>query len=155
MNILKNKGILTIQLSGVVVLICAVIFFNHCSTDPVDDPIPFQPFPEIIINVNLPENLILRNTGGFKAVNGGVRGIILYRMNTNQYHAFERNCTFRPNEACATVDVHISGLYMNDSCCNSTFDFNGIPTGGPAWRPLRQYRTTFDGNEIRITDEIL
>jgi hypothetical protein len=122
-------------------LFAAMVFLMACSSEPTDDPVPFLPFPDIVINVNLPEYIALKNTGGYKVINGGVRGLIVYHVNANTYHAFERNCTFRPNEACATVDVHVSGLYMVDSCCGSTFDFSGSPTTGPAWRPLVKYET--------------
>lgn len=70
--------------------------------------------------------------------------------------AYERNCSFRPNEACATVDAHSSGLFMIDSCCNSNFSFtDGSPTGGPAWRPLNRYRTQLSGITLTITDEVI
>lgn len=87
---------------------------------------------------------------------GGVRGIILYRKSNSTYIAYERNCSFHPGDACATVDVDISGLYMIDHCCNSTFCFSsGEPTGGIAWRPLRKYATMLDTNLLTITDEII
>ena len=89
-------------------------------------------------------------------IDGGVRGIILYRVDATTYLAYERNCSFQPNEACSTVDVHISKLYMFDSCCGSSFDFpNGFPLGGAAWRPLRQYRTRVNAEMLSITDEIV
>jgi len=82
--------------------------------------------------------------------------VILYRSNASSFLAFERNCTYHPNEACATVNVHSSHLYMTDPCCGSSFSFtDGTPTGGVAWRPLRQYRTVVNGGLITVTDEIL
>ncbi|MCK6616983.1 MAG: hypothetical protein L6Q51_05005 [Cyclobacteriaceae bacterium] len=98
---------------------------------------------------------MLNTDGNSKYFNGGVRGIIVHRVNASTYRAFERNCSFQPNEACATVGVHVSTLFMEDSCCGSTFNFNGDPTGGPAWRPLRQYQTILSGNELTITDEVV
>lgn len=127
-----------------------------CEPEMVDDPIPYQPFSTITINLNLPEYTSLRTDGGFQYLNdGGVRGIILYRKNSTTYLAFERNCSFQPNDACATVEVHSSTLYMMDACCGSTFDFSGLPTGGPAWRPLRQYQTFLTGSQLTITDEVV
>lgn len=127
-----------------------------CTRDLSDDPIPIITFADVVINLNLPEYASLRTDGGYKELNaGGVRGIILYRVNSSTYRAFERNCSFRPNEACATVNVHNSGLYMVDPCCNSNFSFeNGLPTGGPAWRPLNKYRTQLNGSTLTITDEV-
>lgn len=125
-----------------------------CSQDLVDDPIPFQPFSDIVINLNLPAYTNLKTDGGYVYVNsGGVRGIILYRKTSSTYLAFERNCSFQPNDACATVDAQI--LFMQDACCGSTFNYNGDPTGGLAWRPLQQYKTSLSGNTLTITDMVL
>ena len=105
--------------------------------------------------------LVFRNSQAYgltvdtkKFSGGGVRGIIVYRTNSTSYNAFERNCSYHPNDACATVNVHNSGLYMTDPCCASTFDFlDGNPSGGIAWRPLRRYRTQLNGLTLSITDE--
>lgn len=134
-----------------------VLLLASCSPDLSDDPIPFQPFPEILIDLNLPEYVKLKTNGGNVYLNdGGVRGLILYRLNTETYFAYERNCSFHPQDACATVDADLSGLYMIDHCCGSTFSYtNGQPTGGIAWRPLRRYATRLDANILKITDEII
>ena len=131
-----------------------ILFLISCEPDLVDDPIPFQPFPDI--NIVLPNYPALISDGGYILINNsGVRGIILYRKNSTTYLAFERNCSYKPNEACATVDIDASTLFMKDSCCGSSFDFDGKPTGGPAWRPLQQYHTSLSGNTLTITDEIV
>lgn len=141
-------------LRGLIVVVMAT--FSQCAPDPGDDPIPYVPFSEILINLNLPAYIALKTDGASMTIDGGVRGIILYRVNATTYLAYERNCSFRPNEACATVDVHISNLYMYDPCCGSSFNFaDGYPLGGTAWRPLRQYRTSVNSELLSITDEIV
>jgi hypothetical protein len=36
------------------------------------------------------------------------------------------------------------------------FDFStGLPIGGPAWRPLRQYQATANGVELIITENVI
>jgi nitrite reductase/ring-hydroxylating ferredoxin subunit len=125
-----------------------------CSQEPTDDPIPFVPFSPITINTNLPEYQSLRNLG-FVYLDGGVRGILLHKSGS-EYIAYERNCSFQPNDACATVEMHSSNLYILDPCCNSTFSLSsGDPAGGPAFRPLRKYETIASGSEVTITDLIL
>jgi len=127
-----------------------------CTPGRYDDPVPFIPFVDIVINLNLPEFIALRSDGGFVQVNGGVRGIIVYRVNSATYLAYERNCSFRPNEACATINVHTSGLFMEDPCCGSSFNFSdGNPSGGPAWRPLVRYRTQLSGLTLTISSEVI
>jgi hypothetical protein len=133
--------------------------FNACTPDLSDASIPFIPFSPIVLNLNLPDNIGLRTDGGFrtlKSSEGGVQGIIVYRLNASTYIAYERNCSYHPNDACVTVDVHSSRLYMQDPCCTSTFSLaTGEPTGGPAWRPLQKYETLLTGTNLTITDTIV
>lgn len=138
-------------------VLCLILFLSSCEPQLSDDPIPMASFPEIVMNLNLPENIALRTDGGIKEENdGGVRGILVYRINSNTFRAYERNCSFSPNEAGATINVHSSNLYLIDHSCGSSFSLeNGTPTGGPAWRPLRQYRTSVSSNVLTITDETI
>jgi len=140
-------------------LLILIAQFNACTPDLSDDAIPFVPFSLIVLNLNLPENIGLRTDGGFrilKSSEGGVQGIIVYRLNASTFIAYERNCSYHPNDACAIVDVHPSRLYMEDPCCASTFSLStGEPTGGPAWRPLRKYETLLTGTNLSITDTIV
>lgn len=136
-------------------LLIALSLLLACKSQLSDDEIPLVPFEPIVLNIALPSYSTLQSIGGHKELSsGGTRGIILYRLNASTILAFERNCSFRPQDACATVNVHPSGLYMNDACCGSTFRFdNGNPSGGSAWRPLVQYSTTLIGNTLTITDQ--
>lgn len=134
----------------------ALLILAGCTPDLSDDAIPWQPFDVININLNLPEYIALKTDGQSMYIDGGVRGIILYHQSGSNYFAYERNCSFQPNSACATVDIHVSTLYMLCSCCSSTFDLaTGYPTGGPAWRPLRKYSTSLNGTTLTITDEVV
>ena len=131
-----------------------LLFMTSCKQDLSDDPIPEGIFPDIIFSLNLPQYSPLKLDGGSVSIDGGVRGIIIYRKNSNTYLAYERNCSFHPNDACATVDVHSSKLFLIDTCCGSSFGFDdGVPTGGPAWRPLRRYKTYLNGYELTINSE--
>jgi nitrite reductase/ring-hydroxylating ferredoxin subunit len=150
----KSLALLTRPVS--IFVFVALCFVFGCNNGPVDDPIPFQAFATITININLPEFQGLRSKGYTYINDGGVKGIILYRENTDRYHAYERTCSYKPLEACATVDIHSSGLYMSDPCCSSTFDFTtGNPTSGPAWRSLNEYSTSVSGNQITISDVLV
>lgn len=134
----------------------ALLILAGCTPDLSDDAIPWQPFDVININLNLPEYIALKTDGRSMYIDGGIRGIILYHQSGSNYFAYERNCSFQPNSACATVDIHVSTLYMLCSCCSSTFDLaTGYPTGGPAWRPLRKYSTSLNGTTLTITDEVV
>lgn len=138
-------------------LIIALAVLLSCQPQLSDDEIPLVPFEPIVLNIALPTYATLLSVGGYAALSsGGTRGIILYRLDTSTILAYERNCSFQPQDACATVNVHPSGLYMNDACCGSTFRFdNGSPSGGSAWRALVQYNTVLVGNTLTITDQTI
>jgi hypothetical protein len=140
--------------------VLAVICFlpvSSCKPDFNDNPIPYFSFGSIYINLNLPEYTRLKSDGGYYYYDdAGVKGLIIYRKDASTYFVYERNCSYTPYESCATVNVHVSTLFMEDPCCGSTFDFaTGSPTGGVAWRPLRKYYCAVNGSDLTITDEIL
>ena len=132
-------------------LLLSTVFLG-CDDTFVEDGIP-QVYVEEIINLDNFQFNALNNLGGTVYINGGVRGIIVYRKNLTEYTAFERNCTFQPMSDCATVSVDESSLFLLDSCCSSTFDFGGFPTGGPADIPLRIYNTYVNGRLLTITSD--
>lgn len=133
-------------------LFFGLLVFQACDDQTIEDGIPIVIVNETI-NLNNYQYQALNLIGGFAYLNAGVRGIIIYRQSLNQFIAIERNCTFQPLSECADVSVDNSSLFLIDSCCNSTFDFNGFPTGGPATLPLRQYRTILNDNLLTITNE--
>ncbi len=137
-------------------MVVGFLVIASCGSDLSDDAIPLPSFADLQLNLSLPSNFALQATGGYKLIGDGVRGIILYRKNASTVLAFERNCSYQPNDACATVEVHTSGLFMNDPCCGSTFRFeDGNPTGGVAWRPLQQYSATLSGNTLTVTSQVI
>jgi len=141
---------IVVQSVAIILLMSAL---SGCKPDLTDDPIPLVTFPPYTINVNLPEYQELRTSGVMEINDIGIRGVIVYRVDATTYNVYERNCSFQPNEACATVNIHSSKLYLTDPCCNSNFELTtGNPTSGPAWRPLRQYQTSFTGTQLTITD---
>ena len=121
-----------------------------------DSQINVSPIPEVPVNVEVNQNDIdnvtLKQIGGYIYVDGGVRGLIVYRKSQNTYKAYDRNCTFQPSDACAIVSFHSSGFYIEDSCCSSVFDTDGFPTGGPAEYPLKEYRVSSANNVLYIVN---
>jgi nitrite reductase/ring-hydroxylating ferredoxin subunit len=138
------------------VAILTFLIFIGCDRDLTDDPIPLATFANLQVNIYFPEYQSLISDGGYKNIGSiGVRGVIIYRVNSTTFIAYEKNCSYHPNEAGSTVDVHASKLYMTCSGCGSNFSFtDGTVTGGIAWRPLRKYRTEFSTPYLTITNEI-
>lgn len=136
-------------------LFLPIIFAFSCKPDLYDVPIPDAFFQDIVIDLSFPEYVRLRTDGGTFDIPGkGIRGILVYRKSGGTFVAYEKNCSYQPANACANVELHSSGLFLVDYCCNSDFSLDeGNPTGGPAWRPLRQYRTYLTGFLLTITSE--
>ena len=106
---------------------------------------------DINLYINNPSYVNLNSVGGWVYETGGVRGIIVYKSGTNEFKAYERNCTYQSNNLCATVSVDVTNILVVDSCCHSKFLLlDGSVSNGPATFPLKQYNTTFDGNILHI-----
>ena len=110
-------------------------------------------YVNIEIPVNQPEYADLEAIGGAIFINGGVKGIIVYHSNVNEYIAFDRNCSFDPSSTCAKIDS-ISSTTAFCGCCSSVFllDQNGVAANGPALLPLKKYYTSFSSGKLRITN---
>lgn len=143
------------NLKNLFLFLLSINVLVSCEQEYYDDPIPELPV-NFEININDPLYSAL-HTQYYAYIDGkdrGLRGIILYKISNTQYLAFERTCSFQPNSACATVDVHPTGQYMFDSCCGSIFNWNGDPINPPAYLPLLQYQTSLNGSYLRIFNNL-
>lgn len=100
----------------------------------------------VTININLPGYSALSNPGGWAYVQGGSRGIIVYRSSTTDFSAFDRHCPYNVMEGCK-VSVLEGSIAEDEECCHSQFEIiTGIPIAGEAERPLQSYRTHYNPN---------
>lgn len=112
--------------------------------------------PNVAVNIRIsitdPNYAVLNAVGGWVYVTGGVKGIVIYCRAVNEFMAYERNCSYHPNESNAKVDVDASNnLFLNDASCGSKFLItDGSVQHGPASSPLKHYNTSFDGNYINV-----
>jgi len=108
-------------------------------------------YVNIEIPINQPEYSGLDAIGNSIFITGGVKGIIIYHANINDYRAFDRNCSFEPSIECAYIDS-INSTIASCNCCSSKFliDQNGITANGPALLPLKEYYTSFSGGILKI-----
>ena len=106
---------------------------------------------DFTINILDPAYANLQGVGGTAIINGGSRGIIIYRVSIDQFNAYERHCTYDSDNACGKVSFDSSGIVLvDDDCggsgCGSKFNIiDGSILNGPAQYPLIQYTTSFDG----------
>lgn len=139
---------------------CSLLIASACGSKNDDQPlIPYGPV-NLSLNITNQQYAALRMDNGAvtlpvkgPAGDGGVKGVIVVRQSQGVYLAFERNCPYRPYDACALVSLdRNSRLFIRDSCCNSQFDLRGQITGGPTPRPLKQYSTSLQGTLLNITN---
>lgn len=127
--------------------------FGSCQNENPRVDIPFR-----FVNEQIPINSIqyqkLWNPGGHVLLPGaGYKGIIVVNAGGNIYKAYERACTFDPRAECSLIEMDETELFLIDHCCNSSFNLQGIPIGGPASIPLLEYQTIIDGNMLIISNE--
>lgn len=108
--------------------------------------------PYVYVNLELyPNTFDNISIGGYKYINAGYRGIVIYRMLSNEFMVYERCCPFDPEKTGARVTVEASGLTCIDSVCMSRFNLPyGTPESGPSRYSLMQYRYSFDGDRLLI-----
>lgn len=120
-----------------------------CDTDD-DDLIPYV-YVDFTIDILSTFYTELSSVGGYVYVTGGYKGILIYRLSMDEFLAFDRCCSYEPLVPCERIEMEPSGLTMIDSCCGSRFlILDGSPIEGPATKPLRPYRTFFDGRYLRV-----
>jgi Rieske Fe-S protein len=86
-------------------------------------------------------------------ISGGYRGIVVYRLGTDQFMAYERACTFDSDNTTAIIKVDPSGVSATCPVCGSKYELvYGYPIKGPAKNPLLQYQATYDGNNLLISN---
>ena len=125
------------------------ILFIRCDKNQSNIPYVYVNFP---ITIGDPEYFDLEAVGNHVFIkNAGVNGIIIYRSSINEFHAYDRTCTYKPEKNCAVIDDSTSSILVKCPCCGSKFGLDyGYVTSGPATRPLKEYHTSFDGVTLHV-----
>lgn len=115
-------------------------------------PVPNVPF-DFSIDISLPSYSSLMGVSGWAYVNGGSKGIIVYRRGIDEFIAFDRHSPADPEGNCPqalTVDAD-NFLQLNDTCNAAAFSlYDGSPISNSEFG-LRQYQTMWNGNHsLRI-----
>lgn len=130
-------------------LLIIVIGFYSCRKEN-ENGVP-NTAVDLYLYTSNPSFVNLNAVGGWVYINGGVRGILVYRKSISEFMAYDRNCTYQSNDVCATVYVDSSNIIATDTCCNSQFSiYDGTVLQAPAGMPLKAYNTTFDGTVLHI-----
>lgn len=140
---------------NIVAVVFTVLLFTNCKKD--DNGV----VPYAYVNVSLyaadPQFSQLNAVNGFIYYNNGVssgyKGLIIFKRGPGDYLAYERACTYDPESTCDGLTVDIDYITLKDECCESKFQiFDGSISHGPATYPLVQYRTSFNGTVLTITN---
>jgi hypothetical protein len=129
-------------------LIFSLIFVGSCKKYK-NHPVPSIPF-NIPININLPSYNDLQGVGGYAFVNGGSKGIIVYRRSFEEFVAFDRHSPADGGFDCPTplTPNPENFLELDDPCSGAKFSlFDGSPIKGSDLG-LRAYQVVWDGAEI-------
>ena len=108
-------------------------------------------YVDVEIDLSLPEFSPLNTVGNSIFIEGGNKGIIIYRFSNYEYNIYDRNCSYEPNLECSYIDSINSTIAMC-GCCSSAFllDQNGVAANSPAVLPLKQYNYSFNNTLLHI-----
>lgn len=128
-----------------ILYIFLIISFCSCNKNK-NHPVPSIPF-DMTIYINLPSYNALESVGGWTYVNGGSKGIVVYRKSYDEFVAFDRHSpandgTCEEPLVCDTANF----LQLNDQCNDAAFSlFDGSAMKGSEYG-LRQYQTAWNGS---------
>jgi len=139
-------------------LILSILFLS-CSSDDDrrnDNPNLIDPLVSISLSLSLPQYDALNFPGGnvlLTQQGAGIRGIVVYNVNNDQYTAFELSDPNHPPNSCSrmTVEAPIASC----PCESDNNEYNiitGEHTTDPTLYPMQQYRVIREGNTIRISN---
>lgn len=134
-------------------LLCVLTLFISCNKNR-NHPIANIPF-DLTIDLSLPSYTDLNGVGGWAYVNGGIKGIVVYRQSYDVFVAWERQSPEDTENKCSSglVTDTTNFLILNDPCSTAQFSlYDGSPIKDSKWG-LRLYQTYWNGsNLLRISN---
>lgn len=132
------------------ILTLALSMGTSCKQDDPHDSIPNVPV-NMSLDINSTLYINLSMVGGYEYLTGGYKGVVVYRVSLDEFVAYDRVCSHDPLLEDARLIMDNSSFVLKDTLCGSSFlILDGSVVTGPATLPLKRYRTTFDGNYLRI-----
>ncbi|MFN8239149.1 MAG: hypothetical protein U0X39_00110 [Bacteroidales bacterium] len=92
------------------------------------------------------------NNLGYRAAGYNGNGIIIYRAMLDQFVAYDRTCPHDYAVNGKSVKVKIDGIFAVCPDCGTTYALpsGGTPYSGIGRYPLKNYRTSFDGQFVHV-----
>lgn len=134
------------------VILLIFFWFVSCEQDDQNNLLPYVLVNETI-NLANPEFINLQVPGGWAYANGGIKGIIIYNLNSNSFKAYERSCPHLVPSACTRMTVEQS-FKMKCPCDQSEFNIlNGSPLTANINYVTKEYKVTIiNANTLKITN---
>ncbi len=130
-------------------LACCLLLIQACKKDERESSVASEPV-DFYLYLNEPANVDLNAIGGWKYLNAGTKGIIIYRVSTDDFTALERNCPYDPDKNCSLIEVTSVPIAV-DSCCGSKFSIvDGALINGPASQPMYRYQVVKNGDVLHV-----
>ena len=134
-----------------ILFLSLVLLLSSCRKNK-NHPVPSIPF-DITIDINLPSYNALISVGTWAYVNGGSRGVIVYRRSIDEFVAFDRHSPVDPDALCPEPLYPDADNFLTliDSCSTARYSlYDGSPIQDNEFG-LRQYQTSYNGtNLVRI-----
>lgn len=130
------------------IFVSLFLLSSKCSKQN-QNPVPFVPV-DVTIDIQLPSYSNLQGVGGWTYLNGGSKGIIIYRRGIDDFVAFDRHSPADPDGTCQfpLFPEDQNFLQLKDTCNNAVFSlYDGSPVSNCVYG-LRQYATQFNGNNL-------
>jgi nitrite reductase/ring-hydroxylating ferredoxin subunit len=92
------------------------------------------------------------NLWGPKSAGYNDNGIIVYRSDLENFNAYDRTCPhdFAVNELSIKVNVDFTIAICPRCGTNYALSAGGMPMSGPGRYPLKNYKTSFDGQSVHV-----
>lgn len=143
-------------------LVLGIFYLSSCNKgeDPNSD-IPFA-HVNVVINPNSTMYQELNVVGGwmyYPYIDPPSRGLIIYRSTQEDFMAYERTPPTNSNLCCDPETLFCTYLivedyypFVYDTCSDLQYQILDGSPFTPATIPLKQYRTTYDGLNLYITN---
>jgi hypothetical protein len=115
---------------------------------------PIIPYVRVDEYLLLYADLADMGVGTTRLIEGGWKGLILYRESDLTFYAYDRTCTLYPDHDEAVVEnPDFTGVFECPECGSSYLIINSAePNSGPARHPLVQYHTSVQGDVLHISN---
>ena len=111
---------------------------------------------EQYVYLNNPSSFPLTSPGGHLLMEGGYRGLIIYRRtlngNSSDFGVYDRACPEHYDEDCSVLDISDDGLFAVCPCHGEEYLLlDGSPSGN-AKLPLHPYPAILNGDVLYISN---